>query len=222
MIRIARLSQLTAAALASLSATAMSPAAAHPHIFVNGGVDFVLDDQDRLDALKITWIFDAFESLYLLSAVGQIPAANGALDPVARDVLIGEFALLLEEFSGSAHLTAGAAPVALGEASDLDVDLVNGRVQLTFQRRPDSPLEILSQDLEVGFYEATYFYDFSATTEPQVFGGTPDCRAETILFNPDTQLVALQSTLSDLSREETPAIENVGALFADRIVLKCD
>ena len=42
-----------------------------------------------------------------------------------------------------------------------------------------------------------------------------------IPFNPDIELAALQTTLFELSREETPDIENVGALFADRIVMTC-
>ena len=39
------------------------PAQAHPHVFVDGGVDFVLGAGAVLEALEVTWRYDEFETL---------------------------------------------------------------------------------------------------------------------------------------------------------------
>lgn len=58
-----------------------------------------------------------------------------------------------------------------------------------------------------------------AGAHPHVF---VDSGVEVIAFEPSAQLFALQATLMQLAREETPEQGNVGALFADEIVLRCE
>ena len=73
----------------------------------------------------------------------------------------------------------------------------------------------------MAFYESTYFFAFSVTQEPTLLGHAGRCTADVRPFRPDAEDAALQAMLARLSREETPDIENVGALFADRIVVRC-
>ncbi|GMG85495.1 DUF1007 family protein [Paralimibaculum aggregatum] len=213
--------RLAAAALAACLAAAPPRAVAHPHIFVDGGVDFVIGDGSQLTALEVTWIFDAFETLYMLAAAGHAPTTVGALADAAQRDLIQELGDWPEDFAGSAHLSIDGQPISLDRPTGFAVDLIDGRLRLTFLRRLANPREIKARRVEVGFYEATYFYAFTVTNPPRIRGSSDHCMAEVKRFNPDTGLVVLQSTLFDLDREETPEIANVGALFADRVVLQC-
>ena len=55
--------------VAALAVPASVPA--HPHVFVDGGVDFVLDDQGDLTTLSVKWKYDPFEALMSLTALAQ-------------------------------------------------------------------------------------------------------------------------------------------------------
>ncbi|MEM8792482.1 MAG: DUF1007 family protein [Pseudomonadota bacterium] len=211
-----------AAALASVGGVRMADA--HPHVFVKGGVSFVLDDQQALTALKVIWRYDLFETLYALSSLEIVPDAGGKLAPEDRQRVSEHMTDWPEAFNGSAHLSIADEKIAMLRPTSMDVELVDGSLVMRFQRDLEAPISMTDQTAEVGFYEETYFYAFSVTEEPEVHGANTgqSCSAEVIPFDPNAELEALQVTLFALGREETPDAPDVGALFADRIVLKCE
>lgn len=200
---------------------AAAPVAAHPHVFVDGGVDFVMRDRTMLEALEVTWLFDEFETLYTLSSAGVGLNEDGGLDEADRLELVRQLSDWPDDFDGSAHPSVDGVAIALEWPTGLDARLIEGRLEMTFTRRLEAPISLSERRVEVAFYESTYFFDFSITNAPLIRNGSGDCAARVIPFEADAQSAALQTTLLELGREETPDIENVGALFADRIVLRC-
>ena len=198
------------------------PSQAHPHVFVDGGVDFVISAQKDLSALRVTWLYDAFESLFILSSLGISPNAADQLEDADRQALIEHEGNWSDDFEGSAHLSVDGQSIAMERPVDMGVDLIDGRLQVTFTRNLKSPVNLGDATAEVAFYEATYFYAFAATRRPQVFNAKGACLAEVAPFSPDAQDAAMQAALSILSKEETPQISQVGALFADKIVVRCE
>ncbi|MGR3496174.1 DUF1007 family protein [Citreimonas sp.] len=207
--------------VAAGAATAPGPARAHPHVFIDGGVDFVFRDGTMLDALQVTWRYDAFETLYTLSSHGMALNAEGELDEADRLELVRLLSDWPEDFDGSAHLTVGGDAIALEWPSALDAHVVDGRLEMTFTRTLGTPVSLDAQYAEVAFYESTYFFAFSVTDEPRLVDAAAGCSVRVIPFDPDSQTEELSKALSTLGREETPEIENVGALFADRIAVTC-
>lgn len=197
------------------------PIQAHPHVFVDGGVDFVFNDKGLLEALYITWLYDEFETLYILSSYDMSLNAAGGLDEKDRQRLIRLRRDWPSDFDGSAHLSIGGADVELKLPAGLDVQFVDGRLQITFTRQLETVIDLSRSSGEVAFYESTYFYAFAVTNTPQLLGHAMSCETEVIPFDPDAQDVALQAALTKLSREETPDIDQVGARFADRISIRC-
>ncbi len=196
-------------------------ARSHPHVFVDGGVDFVLRDGNVLEALDVTWHYDEFETLYILSSYGMSLNDEGGLDEADRVELVRLRSDWPDDFDGSAHLAVDGAGIELVWPEDLDLQLVAGRLKMTFSRRLASPIRLTTRNVEVAFYESTYFFAFSITQEPNLFGNDGSCTADVLSFDPDAEDAALQAMLAELSREEIPDIRNVGALFADRIVVRC-
>ena len=47
-----------------------SPLAAHPHIFVSTGLSFVLDGENRLTHVQVTWEYDELYSLLVTEDMG--------------------------------------------------------------------------------------------------------------------------------------------------------
>ena len=197
------------------------PAAAHPHVFVDGGVGFIFDENQKLAALRVTWLFDEFETLYTLSSYGIGLNAEGALDERDRLELVRLRSDWPSDFDGSAHLTIAGKQIALDWPTDLDIDLIDGRLQSTFLRPLPEPVDLRGVPVEVAFYESTYFYAFSVTQAPEFLAGGQGCQAVVVPFTPDAQDAALQAVLAKLTREETPDNAQVGALFADRINVRC-
>jgi len=205
----------------TLIAMLAAPAHTHPHVFVDGGVDFVFDDKNRLSALNVTWLYDAFETLYILSSYGMSLNANGTLDEADRQELIRQRSNWPSDFDGASHLSIDTARVSLGRPVGLDAQLIDGRLKVSFTRNLETAVDLSNASAEVAFYEATYYYAFKVTNEPKISQITDSCRAIVIPFDPNAQHDALQLVLAKLGREETPENDQIGALFADRIAVQC-
>lgn len=198
------------------------PARAHPHIFVDGGIDFVFREDTVLETLEVTWLYDEFETLYTLSSRDLSLNDKGDLDEADRQELVRQLSDWPDDFDGSAHLSIDGQDVDLQWPSNLDARMVDGRLELTFDRRLVTPLDVAHHKVETAFYESTYFYAFYITNPPRLINDNGHCSARVHKFDPDAQTADLRSMLSGLSREETPAIANVGALLADKVDLLCD
>ena len=195
-------------------------AKAHPHVFVDGGIDFVIGSDNTLAALDVTWRFDAFETLYILSSYDLQLNADGALDEADRQMLVEKRGAWPDDFEGTAHLSVAGEPVPLQRPADMDMHVRDGRLEVTFSRALNRPLNLRGQTVDVAFYEATYFYAFAITDTPEMKGAA-DCDVAVTRFDPDTVDMALASMLAALGREENSGIDDVGATFADRISLQC-
>ncbi|WP_421700998.1 DUF1007 family protein [Aliiroseovarius sp.] len=219
-----RISQARRVMRAAMLACGLSAgaAAAHPHVFVDGGIDFLFGPDQMLTALEVTWLYDEFETLYTLSALELSLNAAGGLDEADRLELVRRLSDWPEDFDGSAHLTQGGEAVALAPPRGLDARMVDGRLLLTFTRPLVQPVAVGQSPVEAAFYESTYFFDFTLTNAPRLLGAAPGCAARVTPFDPSAQEAELLQVLARLGREETPETENVGAFFADRITLQCD
>ncbi|MEL6467495.1 MAG: DUF1007 family protein [Pseudomonadota bacterium] len=197
-----------------------SPAAGHPHVFVDGGVDFVFEDH-TLVALRVTWLYDDFETLYIFSSYNLSLNAQGELDETDRKALIRHRSDWPSDFDGSAHLSVDGEAIALKWPTDLDAQMADCRLRVTFMRELEEAVPLARLVADIAFYESTYFYAFAVTDLPELLGSGDNCFAEVVKYDRSAHDEQLQATLARLGREEIPSIANVGSLFADRIALKC-
>ncbi len=215
---------LCAGLLVAFTAISALPARAHPHVFVDGGVDFVFT-KDTLTGLQVTWLYDPFETLYIMSSerisLNDTGKFTGEFNETDRAKLVKLQSEWPSDFTGSAHLAINGKPVALDEPSGFDAKLIDGRLKITFSRQLKTPIQLTGLQTELAFYESTYFYAFAITNTPKLIGAEDACTAKIIRGDPDEQNEAFQATLLKLSREETPEMAQVGELFADRISLQC-
>lgn len=197
-------------------------AAAHPHVFVDGQIDFVFSAPAQLQGIEVTWLYDPFETLYVLSALEIDPGTSWALTEDERAEIIAYESNWTDTFDGAARLAVKDAPVALRPPEGFSVRLVGNQLEVSFERALDQPVDIRAEDLEVTFYEETYFYAFTIAKASQLVGPSDGCAAFIDRFDPSTDTAGLQVTLMELSREETPEQSDVGRLFTDRIHLSCE
>ena len=197
-------------------------AKAHPHVFVDGGVDFVFQTDGQLGSVIVTWRYDPFETLYILSDLGIVPQAGSDFsdeDRVEVEARLGEFP---PDFDGSAHLSIDQQPVPLDWPRDLTAKMVGDRLEVSFTRELLTPASVKDRPLIVRFYERTYFFAFSLTDAPEFVGDGGRCSGEIEPFSPSDETQDLTDMLAQLSREETPQDANVGATFADTLEVTCN
>lgn len=194
---------------------------AHPHVYVDGGVDFSFGPDRKLTEVRVTWLYDAFETLYILSELGITPSTVDDFTESERRIAEDYLSNFSDDFDGSVHLSFRDRPVALAWPEDLSARMDGDRLEVTFIRRLEQPINLDGVGLKLGFYERTYFFAFSLTNEPHFFGDDGMCSAVIRPFQTSDLTEEMQTQLAKLSREETPETGDIGAVFADRMVIAC-
>lgn len=210
---------LRAASLAFALALAPDPAPAHPHVFIDGGVDFLFDANGLLGALRITWIYDPLTSLFMLEDLEIDPATE--LDPDDRRRLAAYQTEWDQGFAGDSYLWEGDRRIALSGPVDASAEVRDGKVAIRFLRDVASPFRPGPATV-AKVYDPTYFTAYFVTETPNLEGGATGCRARVAPYEPNGPLMSLQQSLLDIGVDETPEDPDVGALFADQVHVTCD
>lgn len=64
------------------------PGQAHPHIFVDAGADFLFDEAGRLAALRISWRYDEFTTLFMFETLTLDTDDDGKLNIADRAAIV--------------------------------------------------------------------------------------------------------------------------------------
>lgn len=215
--RSVRASGFAAVLLAGLLAA--TAARAHPHVFIDTGVDFLFDDAGDLARLRITWIYDPMTSLFILEDLGI--DGMKPLSPNDRAQLAAYDTVWDPGYDGDAYLRDGERRVGLSGPDAPQAEIRDGRVAIVFLRDLDAPYRP-GADTRLDVYDPTYYMAYTITETSRLEGPHDGCRAEVEHFEPTTAFAPLQHSLLALSAEETPAQADVGAAFAEKVHLACD
>lgn len=211
----------------ALSALLLLPAAAqaHPHIYIEGGTDFIFAPTGQLTQLRVTWIYDALSSLLMLEELGIAADQAEALSAPDRARLAAYQTSWDPGYDGDGYLWDGPRRVALSGPLNADASLTDGQVTITFLRdlaepyRPAAGLDSPGATV-LKTYDPSYYTAYAVTAEPRLEGAR-NCAARVLPFTPTGPLTALQDTLSTIPVDGDPA-GSPGELLADRILLSCD
>ncbi|MEM9197430.1 MAG: DUF1007 family protein [Pseudomonadota bacterium] len=195
--------------------------AAHPHVFIDGGADFLFQD-NALTAVRITWAYDEFTTLYYLQEMQVDPEGDLILTEAERALLLVDHVSWDDGFEGDSYLEIDGKDVRLSDPKRGSVEIRDGRLRITFERELANSVAAAGLRATARLYDPTYFVAYSVTQPSLAEGVGHACRATLVPFDPGRDLVRLQATLAQLSREETPEDTRVGALFADEIHLTCE
>jgi ABC-type uncharacterized transport system substrate-binding protein len=216
------------APLALAAFAAYAPiASAHPHIFVDTGVELIHDDNGRLTALRIHWTYDELFSLLLLEDLGLDDDYDGVLTEAETEALQGFDMQWPEGFEGDVYVTAGGAPVALGPPETGPAELrPDGMLTSTHTRPLARPVDSAAEAVVVSVYDPTFYTAYSILPA-EVSTDAPGC--ETAVFTPDldaayAQLEAALAELGAVVDDPFEAVDfpPVGDRFAEEIRVTCE
>lgn len=131
------------------------PAAAHPHVFVDASVTFVLDDSG-LAEVRENWIFDDLFSRAVMSDLNLTPAD---LDTPGGQAAIrdGAFAYL-KNYGWFTFIESGGKRVPVTEARDFRASLSDGRLVYDFTLPVGLPADRMN-GFRLGVFDPEYYTD---------------------------------------------------------------
>lgn len=203
-----------AVAVAGVVALA-GPAAAHPHVFMETGLEVTRDAEGRAVSLRVTWTYDPFFSLVLITERGLDPDADGVLTPEEMAALQGFDMAWEPGFAGDTYAFAGEVPVALSGPRDGVARYEGGRIISSHIRDLAGPVAGL---LVVKNYDPTYYTEY--TIRDVVAEG---CGVEIVAPDLTAAERELQAALAEIPADADVEMgfPEVGAVFAQEVRVTC-
>ena len=142
----------------------MSPVAqAHPHIFIEGGIELVFNAEGNASSVRQSWLFDELFSTYALQGMprdqaGQVPVAE--LEKITSEWMT---ALADPESHFFSKITLAGAPLKFGAPQQARTtwDPKASQLVLSFDLPIEPPVKVDAKGLEVDIQDPSYFVAFN-------------------------------------------------------------
>lgn len=198
-----------------------APALAHPHVFIDAGLEVVFNAAGQAEGVRVSWTYDELISLTFVTERGLDPDFDGVLTEAELAALNGFDMGWQPGFAGDSYALLAEAPVVLSGPEDWSVGYAAGKVTSVHFRRFAEPVDLGGQALVVQSYDPGYYTSYA------VVGGTvagrDDCAVE--LFEPDREAAdqILQDALAEYSGTEGAEAEfpAVGSAYAEEARVTC-
>ncbi len=218
-IKEIRLRQFSAfAAAACLCAVAISPARAHPHVWVTARAEMIFDATGKVTALRHSWTFDeAYSSFQVqgLGTDGKMPTRE-QLAPLAKVNMDS-----LAEFGYFTVLKVGGKAQDMGAPSHEHLDVgADKLVTLTYDLPLSAPVAA-KPAMTLQVYDPEFFvqFDFAPQDAVTLIGAPNGCSNSS--SKPKELEAADAQRLKDVANtNESPGV-NFGIKLATRIIVAC-
>lgn len=201
-----------------------APVWAHPHVFVSTGIEVVMDAQDRVTHLRITWEYDELYSLLVTEDLGVDEDYDEVLTPADLAKLQGFDMQWIDGFNGDLVVALGGEELALSGPTAPTATMANGKITTTHLRAVLPAPEMAAGDvLSIKPFDATYYTAYDVTLPVDVTG-REGCTTTRNLPDIDAELRRKQEELAELPPEVEVAdagFPEIGARFATEIVMTC-
>lgn len=198
-------------------------AGAHPHIFVDTGLDLRFDAEGHLTEVRVTWSYDEFYSLLITEDRGLDPDFDGVLTPAELADLTGFDMQWTEGFNGDLVILQGEQALALSGPMHATATYVDGRITTTHVRSIE-PGQASGAEIQVKPYDVTYYTAYDITL-PVRIEGTQACTQSIEVPDIEAGLLELREELSALDmlfqNADAPQPE-IGLALTSTVHVTCD
>lgn len=198
------------------------PAMAHPHVFIDTGLEFIVDPAGQLTHVRVTWAYDDFYSLLVLEDLRLDQDGDGELTEGEEQYLSGFDAQWVEGYNGDLVLFADGQPVALSGPMEPTATTENGRI-ITTHLRAVTDGSVPAASISAKAYDDSYYTAYEVR-RPVIVTGPTSCAIERIEPDIDGQLAQMQAFLQTLDADydlEENDIPLVGESFATEVRVSC-
>jgi len=131
------------------------PAAAHPHVWIEATLGYVVED-GKITGLDVTWLFDDLYSALVLEDFDT--DGDGSLSQQELDALVGISAANLMSYSFFTHLKVQGEKFYVGGVKQFYAEVSEGDLIL-YRFRVPLPAPSAPEDLSVGLFDDSYYVD---------------------------------------------------------------
>jgi ABC-type uncharacterized transport system substrate-binding protein len=197
-------------------------ASAHPHVFIDTGIEVLIDDQNRATGVRISWTYDEYYSLFIIGDMGLDPDWDGALTDDEKARLSGFDMKWDADFPGDTYALQGDVDLALSRPKDWSADYANGKITSRHVRDFDQPIPLTGDPLIVQVYDPGYYVLYTIAQDPVLTGGQ-GCTAAA--YAPDITEAdqKLKDALAEYSADESVEADfpAIGKAYAEEIRVTC-
>lgn len=199
-----------------------SPLSAHPHIFVNTGLAFLVDDQNRLTHVQVTWEYDELFSLLITEDMGLDGDYDGVLTPAELETLTGFDANWIQGYNGDLVGEIDGVPLALSRPLSPTAAFSDGKITSTHLREVAGTPKVSGLVMFKPF-DPTYYTAYDVGL-PVFVKGNDDCNTEMVVPDIEGAMAMLQAEISAMPEDydmEAAGLGDIGETFARRIEVIC-
>ncbi|QUJ76698.1 DUF1007 family protein [Sulfitobacter albidus] len=200
-----------------------APLGAHPHIFVNTGLEIIVDDQNRLTHVRVTWTYDALFSLLITEDMGLDDDYDGTLTDAEIATLTGFDMNWIEGYNGDLVGELGGVGLAFSRPSAATAAFDEGQITTTHLRRVVGA-PVLDAPLVLRPYDGTFYTAYEVDL-PISVSGREGCEITRDVPDFEAALALTQAELSAIPEDPDLAEEqgygDIGARFATEVTVTC-
>lgn len=199
-----------------------APLGAHPHIFVNTGLMFLVNAENRLTHVQVTWEYDELYSLLVTEDMGVDDDYDGILTPEDTALLTGFDMQWIEGFNGDLVGALNGMPLVLSQPSAPTARLRDGKITTTHLRAVEGAPQVTGP-LNFLPYDGTYYTAYEVGLPVGVQGGAS---CDVTLSAPDIEgaLAMTKVELGALPMDfdmEAAGLGDIGRRFATDVEVTC-
>lgn len=200
-----------------------SAAFAHPHIFIETGLEAIVDAEGRLIQVRVTWTYDEFYSLLVTEDMQLDQDFDGQLTKVEEAQLNGFDMNWDEGYYGDLVGALAGEDLSFSRPHSYTADFAHGKITTTHLRDVEGTPLMVGTELVLSPYDETFYTAYDVTLPVQVTGWQA-CLVSKIEPDINGQLELLQVQLSELDANSDPedaGLPNIGAQLATEVRIIC-
>lgn len=198
---------------------------AHPHVYIDAGLELVYDDQGNLTGMNVEWAYDEFYSLLIIEDYALDPDGDSILTPEESELIQGFDADWVPGSAGGLYLYANGQPVELAMPQNFTAEYRDGRLISRHFRPLVHPLPG-DEAFRIQVYDPEFYVDFSIPKAPITKGR--DCKIDLIQGDDNASASAYLKLVEEALGAGTDVAEadiisvDIGDAGADEIHVTCN
>ncbi len=129
------------------------PVQAHPHIFVDAEAGFLFDAAGRLDALRISWRYDEFATLFMFDTLNLDTDGDGTLNDADRAAIVAGETEWPPEYEGDVYLDVAGEKRTLTRPANASAEMGADRIIVHFDLPLADPVDMSATEATLRLYD---------------------------------------------------------------------
>jgi ABC-type uncharacterized transport system substrate-binding protein len=200
----------------------VTPALAHPHVWVTIRSELVYAPDGSITAIRHSWAFDDMFSTYALQGIEHKNKGAFTREELASLADTNVTSLKEYDYFNYARIDGKKRKDVFGDPTDYWLDYKDSVLTLHFTLPLKTPVRV--QSFEVDVYDPEFFIDFAFADDeaPVTMTNAPaQCALTTVRPNDVPAAAVSQRLNKSFQAAPTEAFAGMGSRFANKILVKC-